>query len=109
VARVLSRIGARIWNGAPPQFATMALPELRIESSRRVVEVSIDGDVWSMRPPLHCRLRERPIRVLTPCDSAALPPLPSSRSVVAEPTATAPSAPSGLELELEPPDTTLQP
>ena len=100
VARILSRVGVRMWNGAPPQFQTMALPEVRIESSRRTLEVSIDGDVWAMRPPLSCRVRPRPLRVLVPSDKAALPPpqrVASNAPVVA--------AGDALELEPEPRDT----
>jgi diacylglycerol kinase family enzyme len=111
IARVFSAIGARIWNGATPRYETMALPEVRIESSRRVLEVSIDGDVWSMRPPLHCGLRQRPVRVLAPADGASLPAAP--RNIIAESTTTttttAAAPPDGLELEPNPPDTTLQP
>jgi diacylglycerol kinase family enzyme len=99
VARVLSRLGARMWNGAPPHFQTMALPEVRIESSRRSVEVSIDGDVWAMHPPLNCRMRERPLRVLVPSDSALLPP---PRSVAAAAAAAANAAGAAAELELDP-------
>src|SRR5438105_2681233 len=77
VARILSHVGVRMWNGAPPQFQTMALPEVRIESSRRTLEVSVDGDVWAMRPPLSCRVRPRPLRVLVPSQNVAALPQPS--------------------------------
>jgi diacylglycerol kinase family enzyme len=103
VARVLSRVGVRMWNGAPPPFQIMALPEVRIESGRKQVEVSVDGDVWAMRPPLHCRLRDRPLRVLVPSGASALPPAPTAAETAAA--AAAAAVAHGLELELEPRDT----
>jgi diacylglycerol kinase family enzyme len=106
IARVLSRVGMKIFNGAPPPFSTMALPEIRIESSRKTLEVSIDGDVWAMRPPLHISPRERALRVLLPGDAPVKPPEAAAtrtppapeeiqRTVIAE----------GLELEPEARDT----
>jgi diacylglycerol kinase family enzyme len=54
-------------------FQKMSLPDVRIESRARELEVLIDGALWSMRPPLQCRIRPRPLRVLVPLDS----PLPA--------------------------------
>src|SRR6185436_9925768 len=76
VSRMLRRVGMKIWNGVALRFETMALPELRIESSRKQLEVSIDGDVWAMRPPLSIQWRERALRVLLPGDPTLPPPAP---------------------------------
>ena len=84
---------SRLTNGAALNFATMALPEVRIESGRSRLEVSIDGDVWAMPPPLNCRIRPRPLRVLVPASS----PLPGVSAHAAR-------VSSGVEgLELDPP------
>jgi diacylglycerol kinase family enzyme len=45
---------------------TMALPEMRIDSRRRHVAVSIDGEVVDLKTPLRYRIHERPLKVLVP-------------------------------------------
>ena len=99
IVNVLHRAGVKLFNGAAPRFETMALPELRIESTRKQVEVSIDGDVWAMRPPLNVHLRERALRVLLPGDPT--PPAPPEPRPSVEVTTHV----DGLELEPEPRDT----
>jgi len=104
-ARVLRHLGSKIWNGAPPRFETMVLPELRIESTRKQLEVSIDGDVWAMRPPLSIQMRERALRVLLPGDPT-LPPAPAPAPASAlRPSVEVTTHLEGLELEPEPRDT----
>jgi diacylglycerol kinase family enzyme len=49
-----------------PHFEAMALPELRIDSKRKLIPVSIDGEVMDLSPPLVYRVRERPMKVLVP-------------------------------------------
>ena len=100
IGRAMHRVGMKFWNGVPPRVEVMALPELRIESSRKQLEVSIDGDVWAMRPPLSIQLRERALRVLLPGDPTPPPAPPPSRPSVQVTTHV-----DGLELEPEPRDT----
>jgi diacylglycerol kinase family enzyme len=47
-------------------FEAMALPELRIDSRRRALPVSVDGEVMDFTPPLIYRVRERPMKVIVP-------------------------------------------
>ena len=49
-----------------PHFQAMALPELRIDSRRKLIPVSIDGEVMDLSPPLVYRVRERPMKVIVP-------------------------------------------
>jgi diacylglycerol kinase family enzyme len=47
-------------------FTAMALPEIRVDTWQRRIEVSIDGEVITMRPPLYYSIRPQPLRVLMP-------------------------------------------
>lgn len=47
-------------------FDVVLTEELWIESRRRHVQVSIDGEVARMAPPLHYRVRPRALRVVVP-------------------------------------------
>jgi diacylglycerol kinase family enzyme len=54
-----------------PFFEAMALPELRIDSRRKRLAVSIDGEVIDLPTPLRYRIHERPLRVLVPREADA--------------------------------------
>jgi diacylglycerol kinase family enzyme len=73
---LLARAAAGRINDRTPHLETFALPGVRIDSKRRWLSVSIDGEVMDMRPPLHYRIRNRPLRVLAP--SPPPPPKPPS-------------------------------
>ena len=47
-------------------FEAMALPEFRIDSKKRRLPVSIDGEVTVLDTPLHYRVRPRPLKVIVP-------------------------------------------
>jgi diacylglycerol kinase family enzyme len=51
---------------AGTHFSAMALPDLRIDSPRRRIAVSIDGESCDLNSPLHFQVRPRPLRVLAP-------------------------------------------
>lgn len=48
------------------EFAAFSTMEAIVESRRGLVRVSLDGEVFTMRPPLHYRVRPAGLRVLTP-------------------------------------------
>jgi diacylglycerol kinase family enzyme len=51
-----------------PHFEAMALPELRIDCKRKLITVSIDGEVMDLSPPLIYRVREKPMKVIVPAE-----------------------------------------
>jgi diacylglycerol kinase family enzyme len=55
-------------------FESFALPEFRVDSKRKVLPVSVDGEVTDMATPLIYKVRERPLRVLKPAPPATTPP-----------------------------------
>ena len=55
-------------------FESIALPELRIDSNRRVLPVSIDGEVTDMPTPLLYKIREKPMRVIVPKEEQSTNP-----------------------------------
>ena len=55
-------------------FESFALPELRIDSNRRVLPVSVDGEVTDMPTPLLYKIRDKPMRVLAPAPAPAPSP-----------------------------------
>jgi len=77
-------------------FESMALPDLRIDAKRRVLPVSVDGEVTDMETPLTYRIREKPLRVMTPAPpppDAPSPPAPPSSSASTSSTENAENAP----------------
>jgi diacylglycerol kinase family enzyme len=48
------------------QFETRCVPELWVESKRRRLRVALDGDLVTLRPPLHYRSRPGALRVFVP-------------------------------------------
>ena len=51
-------------------FETMALPEFRIDSKRKLLPVSVDGEVLDLQTPLVYRIREKPLKVIVPAAAA---------------------------------------
>jgi diacylglycerol kinase family enzyme len=51
---------------ATPSMRTLALPQVRIDSRRPRLTVSVDGEVTEMATPLTYRIRPRPLRVIVP-------------------------------------------
>jgi diacylglycerol kinase family enzyme len=70
---LMLRAAARRIDEDTKHFEALALPELRIDSNRRVLPVSVDGEVTELPTPLIYRIRGKPLRVLTP----APPPPPA--------------------------------
>lgn len=56
-------------------FEAHRLPEVLIRSARRRLRVAVDGEVVTMRPPLHYRIRAQALRVVAPAEAAAPCPL----------------------------------
>lgn len=52
-------------------FEAFCIDEARIESRKRTLLVSTDGEVTSMAPPLHYRIRPGALRVLVPAEKKA--------------------------------------
>ena len=71
VISLMLRAVAGALHPTTPNFEAMALPEVRIDSLRRHLPVSIDGEVMDMRPPLRYRIRSRPLKVLVPQEEPA--------------------------------------
>jgi diacylglycerol kinase family enzyme len=63
---LMLRAAARAIDEDTKHFEAMALPELRIDSNRRTLPVSVDGEVTDMPTPLIYRVREKPMRVIVP-------------------------------------------
>jgi len=55
----------------PGYFDIHFLEELVLESKRKVVHVSLDGEIFKMRPPLKYRIRPGELKVIVPGDNAA--------------------------------------
>ena len=53
-------------NGSMEHFEAMALPDLRIDTAGKHVDVALDGEIVEMRPPLHYHVRSKPLRLLVP-------------------------------------------
>ncbi|MEO6437126.1 MAG: diacylglycerol kinase family protein [Tepidisphaeraceae bacterium] len=70
VVSLMLRAAAGALRRETSNFEAMALPELRIDTRRHHLPVSIDGEVMDMRTPLRYRIRARPMRVLVPALSA---------------------------------------
>jgi diacylglycerol kinase family enzyme len=71
------RLAARALLGMLEQgrdFESLAAPKFAVETRRRRVQVAIDGEVCSMRPPLRYRARPLALRVLVPREER--PPTP---------------------------------
>ncbi|MEK6301122.1 MAG: diacylglycerol kinase family protein [Acidobacteriota bacterium] len=54
------------------EFVAMCTTEIWIETRRRGVHVSVDGEVVLMQPPLHYRVRPGGLRVIVPVGSSAV-------------------------------------
>ncbi|MEA2711292.1 MAG: hypothetical protein QOF78_3893 [Phycisphaerales bacterium] len=63
---LMFRAAAGAINENTKHFETMALPEFRLDSKRRTIAVSIDGEVMDLQTPLAYSIRERPLRVIVP-------------------------------------------
>lgn len=63
---LMLRAAARAIDEDTKHFEAMALPELRIDSNRRILPVSVDGEVTDMPTPLIYNVRERPMKVIVP-------------------------------------------
>ena len=68
---LMFRAAAKKIDDSTKHFESMALPSFRIDSKRRVLPVSVDGEVMNLTTPLHYRVRERPLRVIVPAEDAA--------------------------------------
>jgi diacylglycerol kinase family enzyme len=66
VVALMLRAAAGTLHPSTPHFEAMALPEVRIDSRRSHLPVSIDGEVFDLRIPLKYRIRPLPLRVLVP-------------------------------------------
>lgn len=68
--RTLIWLMARAAAGAIDQktrhFETLALAEFRIDAKRKVLPVSLDGEVMDLPTPLNYRVREKPLKVIVP-------------------------------------------
>jgi diacylglycerol kinase family enzyme len=53
-------------NGSIPNFEAMALPDLRIDTGQKLVDVAMDGEIVELRSPLHYHVRTKPLRLLVP-------------------------------------------
>jgi diacylglycerol kinase family enzyme len=73
VVALMMRAAAGALRQTTPNFEAMALSEVRLDTRRNHIPVSIDGEVFDMKTPLRYRIRSRPLRVLVPAD-ADLPP-----------------------------------
>jgi len=58
-------------------FEMRAIPEVEIRSHRPQLNVTLDGEVLKMRPPLQCRSWPGALRVFAPVEQGAPPPEPS--------------------------------
>ncbi|MBC8041954.1 MAG: diacylglycerol kinase family lipid kinase [Rhizobacter sp.] len=62
---LLGRIGRR-QNFQTEDFEFQLLDELEIETKRKTLDVSLDGEVRKMKPPLHYKLHPKALRVVMP-------------------------------------------
>ena len=69
IVSLMIRAAAGSLRHSTPHFEAMALPEVRIDTRRHHVVVSIDGEVMDMRTPLHYRIRPQPLKVLAPAEA----------------------------------------
>ena len=63
------RMAAEAWLGGltrDPNFRTMTTPRLWVDSTRRSLHVSLDGEVTRLATPLQYEVRPRALRVVTP-------------------------------------------
>ena len=70
----MMRLAARALVGRLNQakdFEAFCIDEAWIESGKRKLLVSTDGEVNRMKPPLHYRIRPGALRVLVPAEKAA--------------------------------------
>jgi len=66
------RAFCRLIDHTTPSFLPMALPEIRVDSRRpRPMQVSMDGELLQLHPPLVYRIHEKPLRVLVPAKDEA--------------------------------------
>jgi len=52
------------------RFDRFCLPELTIETRKKVVKVYLDGEVVPLKPPLHYRNRAHALQVIMPAEVA---------------------------------------
>jgi len=55
-------------------FQRWCLPEFTVETRKKILPVYLDGEVTSLRPPLHYRTRPQDLRVIVPLPTSAEPP-----------------------------------
>jgi diacylglycerol kinase family enzyme len=69
---LMLRAFCRLIDHTTPSFLPMALPEIRVDSRRpRPMQVSMDGELLQLHPPLVYRIHEKPLRVLVPAKDEA--------------------------------------
>ncbi len=64
VALALRSVAGRVEQAR--NFETLTARDLRVETRARTIDVSVDGEVCAMNPPLHYRIRAQGLRVLAP-------------------------------------------
>lgn len=70
--RGLLRVALKVLTGrlrAEDEFEVLHAPEVRVETPRRRIGVSLDGEVFPLETPLEFRSRPRALRVMAPAGS----------------------------------------